>query len=68
MSKGEEIYTSANGDTWHLIRDISGRPVVRHTANQAAGGTVTDTDADVFLKRAGSRPESAALRGLLGGS
>jgi hypothetical protein len=60
------IYVSANGDTWRLIRDqASGRAVVRHEANQAAGGTVTDTDVDMFLRRAGSGPEFAALRRLL---
>lgn len=61
-----DIYTSANGDTWRLIRDpASGRAFVRHEANQASGGTVTDTDVDVFLHRAGSGPEFTALRRLL---
>jgi hypothetical protein len=60
------IHVSASGDTWRLIRDqASGQAVVRHEANQAAGGKVTDTDVDVFLRRAGSRPEFAALRRLL---
>ncbi|MFL5282571.1 MAG: hypothetical protein ACJ8AW_16680 [Rhodopila sp.] len=60
------IYASANGDTWRLIRDsTTGRTVVRHEANPASGGTVTDTDAEVFLSRAGSGPEFTALRRLL---
>ena len=62
----QDIYASANGDTWRLVRDqVSGRAVVRHKANRAAGGTVTDTDVDVFLRRAGPEPEFAALRRLL---
>jgi hypothetical protein len=64
--EGEEIYTSANGDTWRLISDASGRPVVRHKANQAAGGTVTEIGAHEFLQHAGSGPEFAALRRLIG--
>jgi hypothetical protein len=62
----QNIYTSANGDTWRLIRDAaSGQAIVRHEANQPAGGTVTDTDVDAFLHRAGAGPEFAALRRLL---
>ena len=62
----EHIYTSSNGDTWHLLRDPqSGRMLVRHQANPASGGTVTDTEVDAFLRRAGSGPEFAALRRLL---
>ena len=30
----QDIYSSANGDTWRLLRDSkSGRTIVRHEAN-----------------------------------
>jgi hypothetical protein len=62
----EEIYRSSNGDRWTLIRDSdSGRLSVRHEANRSSGGSVTDTDVDVFLSIAGSGPEFTALRRLL---
>jgi hypothetical protein len=61
----DHIYTSSNGDTWHLIRDPqSGSAVVRHQANLSSGGKVTETDVDTFLRQAGSGPEFAALRRL----
>jgi hypothetical protein len=64
----EEIYRSANGDRWRLIRDdASGRVFVRHEANLSSGGHVTDTDVDDFLAVAGPGPEYAALRRLLDG-
>ncbi len=62
----EEIYRSANGDRWTLIRDAnSGRPSVRHEANLSSGGQVTETDVEAFLSIGGSGPEFAALRRLL---
>jgi hypothetical protein len=65
-TSSEDIYTSANGDRWRLIRDdTSGRVFVRHEANMSSGGHVTDTDVDAFLRVAGPGPEYAALRRLL---
>jgi hypothetical protein len=65
----QEIYRSSNGDRWTLIRDsTAGRLFVRHEANPSSGGQVTDTDVDAFLSVAGSGPEFAALRRLLGRS
>jgi len=62
----EHIYTSSNGDSWHLIREPqSGRAVVRHEANLSSGGKITETDVATFLRQAGSGPEFAALRNLL---
>jgi hypothetical protein len=62
----DHIYTSSNGDTWHLARDPqSGSAVVRHQANLSSGGKITKTDVDTFLRQAGSGPEFAALRRLL---
>ena len=62
----EEIYSSANGDVWRLVRDAaSGRAFVRHEANPASGGHVTETAVEAFLDRGGPGPEHAALRRLL---
>jgi hypothetical protein len=58
----EEVYRSANGDRWLLIRE---RNVVRHEPNLASGGHVTETDLAEFLERMGSSPENQALRALL---
>jgi hypothetical protein len=65
----QEIYRSSNGDRWTLIHDTSsGRRFVRHESNPSSGGQVTDTDVDAFPSIAGSGPEFAALRRLLGRS
>jgi hypothetical protein len=58
----EEVYRSANGDRWLLIRE---RNVVRHEPNLASGGRVTETDLAEFLERTGSTPQHQALRALL---
>jgi hypothetical protein len=63
----QRIYSSQNGDRWWLIRnDATGRNIVRHEANQSSGGHRTDIEVDEFLSHAGSGPEYAALRHLLG--
>jgi hypothetical protein len=49
--KCDHIYTSSNGDTWHLIRDPqSGSEIVRHQANLSSGGKITDIDVTIFLR------------------
>ena len=58
----EEIYRSANGDRWLLIRE---RNLVRHEPNLTSGGRVTETDVSEFLERTGLSPENQALRALL---
>ena len=58
----DEIYRSANGDRWLLIREQN---VVRHEPNLASGDRVTETAVDEFLKRTGPSPENQALRALL---
>jgi hypothetical protein len=58
----DEIYRSANGDRWLLIR---ARNVVRHEPNLTSSGRVTETDVDEFLERTGSSPENRALRTML---
>jgi hypothetical protein len=57
----EEIYRSANGDRWLLIRE---RNVVRHEPNLSSGGRVTETDLTEFLERTGPSPENQAIRRL----
>ena len=62
----KEIYRSANGYRWLLIRDpASGQRFVRHEPNASSGGRITETDVDAFLRVDGPGPEYAALRRLL---
>ena len=62
----EDIYRSANGDRWKLVRDTgTGRARVRHEANAASGGNVLETEVEDFLRIDGPGPEFAALRRLL---
>jgi hypothetical protein len=62
----EDIYRSANGDRWTLVRDsVTGHTVVRHEANAASGGKVEETEVEDFLSIDGSGPEFAGLRRLL---
>lgn len=60
------IYRSQNGDAWHLLRETpSARISVRHTANAASGGRITDLPVEEFLAIDGAGPEHQALRTLL---
>jgi hypothetical protein len=61
----QEIYRSCNGDRWQLVRDGSGRRFVRHQANASAGGQVTDTAVDEFLRIPGTGSEKEELRRIL---
>ena len=62
-----EIYASANGDHWHLLRDpTTGHSFVRHTANPASGGHVTDISLAAFLGSGRSGPEHQGLWRLIG--
>ncbi len=57
------IYRSQNGDVWHLLREApSARILVRHKANAASGGQVTDLPVEEFLSINGPGPEHHALR------
>jgi hypothetical protein len=60
-----ELYGSPNGDRWLLGRD-AGRVFVRHEANAASGGQVTDIDIGDFLGRGARNPEHEALLCLIG--
>jgi hypothetical protein len=62
----EDIYRSANGDRWLLVCDSeAGQAFVRHEANLAAGGQVTDLEIEEFFSRGGSGPEHTALREII---
>ena len=61
-----DLYRSANGDRWLLVRDDSGRVFVRHEANAASGGTVTDSEIAEFLTQGGLGPEKQELLRLIG--
>ena len=62
-----QLYRSSNGDRWLLIRDpATGRVFVRHEANLASGGQVTDTEIGNFLTEGGTGPEKQELLRLIG--
>ena len=61
-----DLYRSANGDRWLLVRDDTGRVFVRHKANLASGGTVTDSEIADFLHGDGLGPEKQELLRLIG--
>ena len=62
----KKLYDSSNGDGWSLITDTeSGRMFVRHEANLASGGRVSEIGIEEFLSRSPLGPEHAALRDLL---
>jgi hypothetical protein len=59
------LYSSPNGDRWHLARD-SDRVFVRHEPNPSSGGRVTDIEVGDFLSRGGLGPEKQELLRLIG--
>jgi hypothetical protein len=61
-----DLYRSASGDRWLLVRDDTGRVFVRHEANLASGGAVTDMEIAHFLGQGGLRPEKQELIRLIG--
>jgi hypothetical protein len=61
-----ELYRSPNGDRWLLIRDDMARVFVRHEANLASGGTVTESEIAQFLSQGGLGPEKQELLRLIG--
>jgi hypothetical protein len=68
MSQAEtrELYRSPSGDIWFLARDPStGLAFVRHQANAASGGQVTDIEIGAFLSGP-QHPEQAALLRVIG--
>lgn len=62
-----DLYLSPNGDRWLLLRDPSdGRSFVRHVANPASGGHVTDVALVAFLAADRGGPEHQAVWALIG--
>ena len=62
-----DLYVSSNADRWLLLRDPSdGRSFVRHEANLASGGHVTDVALSVFLAADRGLPEHLAFWQLSG--
>ena len=68
MSLGtRELYRSANGDRWSLVRDPgSGRVFVRPEPTVAPGGRASDIEVGEFLVRGGHSPERQELLRLIG--
>jgi hypothetical protein len=64
--KRREIYRSANGDAWFLLRDASGRVYVEHEPNEPSGGQPTRLSVGAFLGRGAAGPEHQALNHLIG--
>jgi hypothetical protein len=56
-----ELYRSSNGDRWHLARR-GGQVFVRHEANEASGGCVSDLDVATFLAGEDSPQRQELLR------
>jgi hypothetical protein len=61
----EPFYRSSNGDAWSLVGKPDGSVVVRHEANAASGGTVTETGLAAFLQHGGGSPEQQVLHALV---
>jgi hypothetical protein len=62
-----ELYSSANGDRWYLVRNFeSGRVLVRHEPNLSSGGQTADIEIGAFLSRGGQGPEKQELLRLIG--
>jgi hypothetical protein len=60
-----ELYSSPNGDCWHLCKDASDRVFVLHQANIPSGGHTSQIELDDFLAR-GYGPEQQALIRVIG--
>ncbi|GJD95014.1 hypothetical protein [Methylobacterium iners] len=68
MLNERPLYVSENGDTWHLVRgSTSGSVFVRHRANEASGGHVTDSAIPDFLGVERRGPEHQELWRLIAG-
>jgi hypothetical protein len=60
-----ELYRSANGDRWSLIRD-DGKVQVLHEPNAASGGRPSYMEVGDFLVRDAHGPQHAELLRLIG--
>jgi hypothetical protein len=61
----KELYSSPNGDRWHLCRDGSGCLFIAHQANLPSGGQISRIELAEFLSR-GYGPEQQSLLQLIG--
>jgi len=48
-TRTRELYSSPNGDRWHLCKDASGRVFVLHQANIPSGGQTSQIELCDFL-------------------
>jgi hypothetical protein len=60
-----ELYSSPNGDRWHLCKDASSRVFVVHQANIPSGGHISRIELVDFLSRAYG-PEQQAFHNMIG--
>jgi hypothetical protein len=61
-----ELYRSANGDTWSLVRDdVTGDPQVLHEPNRPSGGRASQIEIGDFLSRDANGPQHAELLRLI---
>jgi hypothetical protein len=60
-----ELYSSPNGDRWHLCKDEPGRVFVLHQANIPSGGQISQIELRDFLAK-GYGPEQQALLQMIG--
>jgi|SRR5689334_8920999 hypothetical protein len=60
-----ELYSSPNGDCWHLCRDASGYVFVLHQPNIPSGGRASRIELSDFVAH-GRGPEQQALLHILG--
>ena len=67
MVETRELYSSANGDRWHLAREAgSGRVYVLHQPNASSGGRPSEIELGEFLRRDRGGPEHRELLRLIG--
>src|SRR5207302_8624904 len=64
-TRTRELYSSPNGDRWHLCKDASGRVFVLHQANIPSGGQTSHIELGDFLTR-GYGLEQQALSQMIG--
>ena len=64
-TRTRELYSSPNGDRWHLCKDASGRVFVLHQANIPSGGQISQIEVRDFLTR-GCGLEQQALLQMIG--
>lgn len=67
MIETQELYSSANGDRWLLVRDpATGEVFIRHEPNRSSGGQPSHIEIGAFLSRGPRNPKHLALLRLIG--